>query len=242
MTHSPMSAATTPISSTGHSGRSTATPSNPAELAVAAGPLTELSDHELLRAHVNGNELAFSVLVARHKDRMWAVALRTMRNPEDAADALQDAYISAFRRAASFRGEAKVTTWLHRVVVNACLDRIRKNKVRAAEPLPENPDRVEVLSSVDNAADELMQNVERADVAAALRQLNPDQRAALVLVDMEGYSVEETATMLGCAVGTVKSRCARGRAKLVPLLRHLREPDDAAERQGGQSAELGGER
>ena len=70
------------------------------------------------------NPGAFAVLVARHRDRLWAIALRIMRSPEDAADALQDAYIAAFRRAGSYRGEAQVTTWLHRVVVNACLDRL----------------------------------------------------------------------------------------------------------------------
>lgn len=199
------------------------TPRTPADLDRAAGPLAELSDSELLAAHVAGNPLAFSVLVARHKDRMWAIALRTMRNPEDAADALQDAYISAFRRAGSFRGDAQVTTWLHRVVVNACLDRLRRNKVRATEPLPEDPDRAEELAA-DDPADPVVANEERADISSALQQLNADQRAALVLVDMEGYPVEEAARMLGCAVGTVKSRCARGRAKLVPLLKHLREP------------------
>ena len=201
-------------------------PRTPGELDRVAGPLTELSDAELLSAHVAGDPLAFSVLVARHRDRLWAVALRTMRNPEDAADALQDAYISAFRRAGSFRGESQVTTWLHRVVVNASLDRLRRNKVRATEPLPEDPDRAEELAAEGETRDPVVANEERADIASALQQLNPDQRAALVLVDMEGYSVEEAARMLGCAVGTVKSRCARGRARLVPLLKHLREPED----------------
>ena len=140
-----------------------------------------------------------------------------MRNPEDAADALQDAYIAAFRRAGSFRGEAKVTTWLHRVVVNACLDRLRSQKVRAADPLPEDLDRVAGPGDAEPAT-RVEEQQERDRIAAAMAVLNPDQRAALVLVDMEGYSVEEAATILGCAAGTVKSRCARGRARLAPLL------------------------
>ena len=204
----------------------TEVPRTPADLERAAGPLTELSDAELMAAHVAGSPLAFSVLVARHRDRMWAVALRTMRNPEEAADALQDAYISAFRRAGSFRGDSQVTTWLHRVVVNACLDRLRRNRVRTTEPLPEDPDRAEALAAENDPTDPVLANEERADIASALQQLNADQRAALVLVDMEGYSVEEAARMLGCAVGTVKSRCARGRARLVPLLKHLRDPEN----------------
>lgn len=189
----------------------------------------ERTDHELLRAHVDGDPDAFSLLVARHRDRLWAVALRTMRNPEEAADALQEAYISAFRRAHTFRGDAKVTTWLHRVVVNACLDRIRHNKVRRAEPLPEDPDRSAELSVADES-DQLEVKERRADVTAALSQINADQRAAVVLVDMEGYSVEEAAQILGCAVGTIKSRCSRGRAKLVPLLVHLRESTGSTSR------------
>ena len=78
-----------------------------------------VADAELLRSHVAGNPDAFAVLVKRHQDRMWAITLRIMRNPEDAADALQDAYIAAFRRAGSYRGDAQVTGWLHHVVVNA---------------------------------------------------------------------------------------------------------------------------
>jgi RNA polymerase sigma-70 factor (ECF subfamily) len=189
---------------------------------------TDRTDAELLQAHVAGDPDAFALLVGRHQDRLWAIALRTMRNPEDAADALQDAYISAFRRAGSYRGEALVTTWLHRVVVNACLDRIRATKVRSADPLPEDPDRRASLGATEQP-DPLERQERRSTVGAALAQLNPDQRAALVLVDMEGYSVEEAAAMLGCAPGTIKSRCSRGRARLVPLLSHLRAGDEAGE-------------
>ena len=87
--------------------------------------MSDPDDAELLRRHVAGDDEAFGVLVRLHRDRLWAVALRTLGNPEDAADAVQDALINAFRRASSFRGDASVTTWLHRIVVNACLDRIR---------------------------------------------------------------------------------------------------------------------
>jgi RNA polymerase sigma-70 factor, ECF subfamily len=181
----------------------------------------EPTDAELLQAHVEGDPGAFATLVARHQDRLWAVALGVMRNPDDAADALQEAYISAFRRAASFRGHAQVTTWLHRVVVNACLDRLRSLKVRAAEALPDDLDRSPELGA--EPADPVEAEQQRELVASALGRLNADQRAALVLVDMQGYSVEEAAAILGCAPGTVKSRCARGRARLAPLLAALRE-------------------
>ena len=112
------------------------------------------SDAELLAAHVAGDAEAFGVLFSRHRDRLWAVALRTMGNPEDAADGLQDGMIAAFRRAGSFRGEAAVTTWLHRVVVNACLDRIRASRVRAADPLPDDLEERAARGALVSAADE----------------------------------------------------------------------------------------
>jgi RNA polymerase sigma-70 factor, ECF subfamily len=186
-------------------------------------------DRALLRAHVDGDVEAFGVLFARHRDRLWAVALRTTGDPEEAADALQDALVAAFRRAESFRGDAAVTTWLHRIVVNACLDRLRRRRVRLADPLPDDlegttPSTVGWGTSVPASAAvvdpaELAVDHERRDaVLGALDLLPPDQRAALVLVDMEGYSVEEAARILECPVGTVKSRCSRGRARLLPLL------------------------
>jgi RNA polymerase sigma-70 factor (ECF subfamily) len=155
-----------------------------------------LADAALLRAHIDGDPDAFAELVARHQDRMWAIALRIMRNKEDAADALQDAYISAFRRAGSYRGDAQVTSWLHRVVVNACLDRLRAMRVRETEPFPENLDRWRRLGNT-MTQDPVEIKEQRSLVAAALDTLNADQRAALVLVDMEGYSVEEAAQILG---------------------------------------------
>src|SRR6204780_1159989 len=84
------------------------------------------SDIDLLRRHAAGDSEAFGELFRRHRDRLWAVALRTVCDPEEAADALQDAMISAFRRAGDFRGDSAVTTWLHRIVVNASLDLLRR--------------------------------------------------------------------------------------------------------------------
>jgi RNA polymerase sigma-70 factor (ECF subfamily) len=189
----------------------------PSPATRSTADLDGLDDATLLGAHVEGDPAAFGVLISRHRDRLWAVAVRTMRNPEDAADALQDAYISAFRRAATFRGDAQVTSWLHRIVVNACLDRLRSMKLRAAEPLPEDLERSARIGTSPEV-DPLEVKERRGVVADALGRLNADQRAALVLVDMEGYSVDEAARILGCAPGTIKSRCARGRARLLPLL------------------------
>ena len=194
-------------------------------------PSDDRSDQALLQAHVDGDPDAFGELFARHRDRLWAVALRTTGNPDDAADGLQDAMIAAFRRAGSFRGEAAVTTWLHRVVVNACLDRMRAARIRRLEALPDDvEDRGTLVAAAvhDDQPDRVAEDSERRRrVLAALATLPPDQRAALVLVDMEGYPVAEVAAMLGCAEGTVKSRCSRGRTKLAGLLLDLHRPVDA---------------
>jgi len=185
------------------------------------GQAAEPSDRDLLRQHVQGDTEAFGALFLRHRERLWAVALRTLGDQEEAADALQDAMISAFRRAADFRGESAVTTWLHRIVVNACLDRIRR---RAARPAASGMDEqtLDVLAQGSALADPGIDKDTALDVLAALRTLAPEQRAALVLVDMLGYPVADTAAILGISPGTVKSRCARGRARLLPLLAHLR--------------------
>ncbi len=179
-------------------------------------------DASLLAAHVAGDADAFAELVHRHRDRLWAVALRTTGDREDAADAVQDALISAFRRAESFRGDAQVSTWLHRIVVNACLDRMRRQKSRPTDPLPEDEDRIGALADRSLAGDPAEAGERRADVMSALAELSEEQRTAIVLVDMEGYSVDEVAALMDCAPGTVKSRCARGRARLVPLLAQYR--------------------
>jgi RNA polymerase sigma-70 factor (ECF subfamily) len=192
------------------------------------------SDADLLAAHVDGDPEAFGELFSRHRDRLWAVALRTAGGPEDAADALQDAMVSAFRRAGSFRGDAAVTTWLHRIVVNACLDQHRRRKHRPTTAWIEN------LHEVAHDTDDMANRELQIELERALAELPAEQRSAIVLVDVQGYSVDDAAAILQCPVGTVKSRCARGRAKLAARLHIVRNPDaDGAvvpETRGGQDA------
>ena len=180
------------------------------------------SDAALLARHVAGDHDAFGELVLRHRDRLWAVALRTLGDREEAADALQDALVSAFRSAHTFQGRSAVTTWMHRIVVNACLDRARRSAIRRTRPLDQEPAQ-ETLLGLDEGADVSAERGElRRELGGALASLPQDQRAALVLVDMQGYPVAEAAEMLGIPVGTLKSRCARGRARLLPRIAHLR--------------------
>ncbi|SEG83050.1 RNA polymerase, sigma subunit, ECF family [Thermomonospora echinospora] len=186
---------------------------------VSASPMDEVSDKELLSRHAQGDPHAFGELVNRHRERMWAVALRTLGDQEEAADALQDAFLSAFRAAGRFRGDAAVTTWLHRIVVNACLDRLRRKAIRPATPMG---DEAKIDALAPKLPDPTDGHGTLLDVTAALRELPYEQRAALVLVDMMGYAVDDAAAFLEVPPGTVKSRCARGRARLAPRLAHLR--------------------
>ncbi|POX40971.1 RNA polymerase sigma factor SigM [Streptomyces sp. Ru73] len=191
------------------------------------------SDQALLARHVEGDPDAFGEIVRRHRDRLWAVALRTLGDREEAADAVQDALVSAYRAAHTFRGQSAVTTWLHRITVNACLDRARKAASRRTSPVAETERLEQLIEPHESAAVPAERQDLHRELLSALRTLPAEQRAALVLVDMQGYPVAEAAEVLGVPTGTVKSRCARGRARLLPMLTHLRAEDGDNGTSGG---------
>lgn len=176
------------------------------------------TDAQLLAAHRDGDRLAFAELVQRHADQLWGVAVRTLgRRADDASDVVQDALEAAHRQAGAFRAEASVLTWLHRIVVNACLDRLRReNRRPATVPWPER-------DLPARGADPGVELATRLAVGDALAELPVEQRVAVVLVDLHGWGFAEAAEVLGVPVGTAKSRCFRGRARLAQLLGHLRE-------------------
>ncbi|CAL9481126.1 RNA polymerase sigma factor SigM [Streptomyces sp. enrichment culture] len=200
-----------------------------------------VSDQDLLTWHVEGDADAFGEIVRRHRDRLWAVALRTLGDREEAADAVQDALVSAYRAAHTFRGQSAVTTWLHRITVNACLDRARKAASRKTAPVDDTERLEQLLEPHESASAPAERNDLHRQLIEAMGTLPPDQRAALVLVDMQGYPVAEAARILDVPTGTVKSRCARGRAKLLPLLTHLRPGGTGdEEHRGGGRNRIGG--
>jgi RNA polymerase sigma-70 factor (ECF subfamily) len=170
-------------------------------------------DEELVRRYLAGDAGAFSELMGRHQQRVYAVCLRVLGNREDAADAAQDAFLSALRKLAQFRGDALFTTWLHRIAVNACYDILRKH---ARQPMlrladdPEGPTREEGTPIPDHA-DTVAGT---RDAAAALALVPQEFRVALVLADVQDMAYEEIAKVLDVPVGTVKSRVHRGRLAL----------------------------
>lgn len=168
------------------------------------------SDTDLLTAHVAGDRQAFGALFTRHWPRLYRLARARGSTPEDAEDVVQEAMLGALRAACNFRYDSAVSSWLYRIVVNACADRLRRNAVRPATgPLDESHPIVDQHARMETSL----------VVRQAVLRLPPGQRAAVLAVDMHGYSVSDAARLLGVAEGTVKSRRARARGSLAVLLR-----------------------
>lgn len=166
------------------------------------------SDAELLTAFLAGDDRSFGALMDRHEQRVFAVALKITGSRSDALDATQDAFITAFRKAESFRGDAAFGTWLYRIAINAAKDVVRRRK--PAEELKED-------GSVDRSDPGDVVTL-RVDIAVALGQLPDEYRDAVVMHDLGGIPYEEIARSLDVRIGTVKSRISRGRRRLAQLL------------------------
>jgi RNA polymerase sigma-70 factor, ECF subfamily len=171
------------------------------------------ADERLVQRFQEGNAGAFEELVSRHSTRVFNLCLRIRGDPEEAADASQDTFLSALRKLHTFRGEAAFTTWLHRVTVNACYDSLRRKRRRPMlrVVVDEDDDRPEPSLPSPDHAEQVILSV---DVAAALQQVPEEFRVALVMADVEDLPYEEIASVLEIPVGTVKSRVFRGRAAL----------------------------
>jgi RNA polymerase sigma-70 factor, ECF subfamily len=189
-------------------------------MSVAGGA----DDGALARRASDGDSEAFAELVRRHEGRVFSIALRMTGREEDARDAAQDAFVSAYRKLSSFRGDAAFTTWLHRVTVNATYDLLRKRS-RAPEPVADVPETA-AASHEEDPAGRVAQQLE---VREALALVPEEYRAVLVLRDMEDLPIEEVAEILGLPVGTVKSRCHRARVALGRILTGEAERGRASE-------------
>ena len=172
------------------------------------------SEADLVDRARSGDVDAFEALVRGADDHMRALAFRMLGDRAAMDDALQDAYVKAFRSIRSFRGDARFSTWLHPIVATTCLDHLRRRRRRAEDPLAGEPTPTGGRPD-DPAGDSVTR---RLDVVAALDRLDPDQRAALVLVDGEGLSYEAAGALIGVPAGTVSSRLTRARAAMRTLL------------------------
>src|SRR5213083_1236854 len=187
-------------------------------------------DAALVRAAQRGDMGAFEELVARHRDKIYARAFSMMRNEEEAVDLSQEAWVKGWQRLKQFQGEASFGTWMTRIVINLCLDQLRKYKRQRTESIEEMSEEsggverhmpvVTVNPTAGLERGELRQRIDRA-----LGQLSYEHRTVLVLHEFEEMEYKQIAKTMGCSIGTVMSRLFYARRKLAALLVDLKKQD-----------------
>jgi RNA polymerase sigma-70 factor (ECF subfamily) len=179
------------------------------ELRRDGGLLYEkLSDPILVQRAKDGDARALEALLARHSPKVERLARQVLRDPDDASDAAQEALAKVCVRLKQFRGGSQFSTWLHRIVINTCLDAAERRKARATEPLGEH------LQSGDDLAHAAGNSELRRELCTALAGVSHEQAQVVLLKDALGYSFEEIAEAAGMPVGTAKCHAHRGRARL----------------------------
>ena len=193
---------------------------------AGAAPTPESHEQALVLAVQAGDPAAFEHVVRTYGGRLLAVTRRILRDEEDARDAVQDAFISAFKARSSFEGGARVSTWLHRIAVNSALMRLRSRKRRPEQSMDEllptfkeDGHHVQQFETWAEPVDETLgREATRAAVRAAIDQLPEQYRTVVLLRDIEEWSTEEAATALGITPNAVKIRLHRARLALRTLI------------------------
>lgn len=189
---------------------------------------TTKADEALVKAAQKGDMLAFEELVARHRDKIYARAFSMMRNEEEAVDLSQEAWIKGWQRLVQFQGESSFVTWMTRIVINLCLDQLRKQKRQRAESIEamdEESGGVERQMPVVtvNPTERLERSELRQRIDKALGQLSYEHRTVLVLHEFEDLEYKEIAKRMKCSIGTVMSRLFYARRKMASLLASLKK-------------------
>ena len=187
-------------------------------------------DKSLVQAAQKGDMGAFEELVARHRDKIYARAYSMMRNEEEAIDLSQEAWVKAWQRLKQFQGESSFGTWMTRIVINLCLDQLRRHKRQRAESIEamdEESGGVERhMPVVTVNPTEGLERIElRQRIDQALSQLSEAHRTAIVLCEFEGMEYKEIAKAMECSIGTVMSRLFYARRKMAALLSDLKKPE-----------------
>ena len=187
-------------------------------------------DEVLVKAAQKGDMLAFEELVARHRDKIYSRAFSMMRNEEEAVDLSQEAWIKAWQRLVQFHGDASFITWMTRIVINLCLDQLRRQKRMQAESIDQLDDEWggverQMPVVVTNPTEGLERIELRARIDKGMAQLTNEHRTVLILHEFEGLEYKEIAKRVGCSIGTVMSRLFYARRRLATLLAGLNRED-----------------
>lgn len=183
-----------------------------------------MNEDFLIKKAKKGDSAAFSALMEQHFAMIYNLALRMSGNPDDASDMTQEAMIKLFKNIGAFEGKSKFSTWVYRVAANTCLDELRKIKRKKAVSLDAEYETEDgsVGYEAEDTAPTPDVSAERSElktiVAKAVSRLGEEYRTAVILRDINGLSYTEIAEVIGCSVGTVKSRISRGRANLKEIL------------------------
>ncbi len=185
-------------------------------------------DKELVRAAQQEDMGAFEELVARHRDKIFARAVSMMRNEQEAVDLSQEAWVKGWQRLAQFQGDSSFSTWMTRIVINLCLDQLRKQKRRqtdSIEAMEEESGGVERQMPVVlvNPTERLERGELRQRIDHGLEQLSHEHRTVLVLHEFEEMDYKGIAKTMGCSIGTVMSRLFYARRKLAAVLADLKK-------------------
>ena len=177
--------------------------------------MTDLREQRWIAAAREGDQGAFEELVRLYEKRVLALTQRMCKNPEDAAEAAQEAFFAAWRGLKNFRGDSSFSTWIYRLASNACVDLLRREgKQQAAVSLDDGELNLDVPSAAASPQEEAERRELREQIEEGLRALPPEYRAALVLREIQQLRYDEIGEALGVDIGTVKSRINRGRKKL----------------------------
>jgi RNA polymerase sigma-70 factor (ECF subfamily) len=183
--------------------------------------LVDLTDEELVARSVGGDTDSFNQLIKRWEKPIFALAYRTIGREDDARDVVQETFLRAFRGLAGFKGQAKFSSWLYRIALNLCRDWLRRQRRAPVVSAPDGVDLIELAGEGEGAVrvDDLVvrKDLSRA-VAAAMRALPDEQRAAILLKEYHGLTFQEIADLLGCPLSTVKTRLYQG---MIVLRREL---------------------
>jgi RNA polymerase sigma-70 factor (ECF subfamily) len=187
-------------------------------------------DAALVWSAQSGDMAAFEELVARHRDKIYARAYSMMRNEEEAIDLSQEAWVKGWQRLKQFQGEASFGTWMTRIVINLCLDQLRKHKRQRTESIEEmNEETGGVERQMPVVTVNPTAGLERAElrrrIDRALSQLSNEHRTALVLHEFEDMEYKQIAKVMNCSIGTVMSRLFYARRKMAALLADLKKQE-----------------